>query len=324
MNENNTIFDKSFKRMIRTCPKLLIRFVNKLFGKKYPLNAKIIFNDKEGIPKNGSVLDMDLYFTICGEKYHIEAQAYDDDMMIRLIEYAFSNVHDKYIKIDKDHARYKMAKQAVVFLKDTDRSRDKLYITLVLPDDREVEYSVPAVRALGYLPKELVKNDMEILLPFQIIRLYGRAKDYNKRKDSTKKKFLRDFSEMCSDIVSTMDKLHEEKKITTEEYKTMLDITTTLEEYVYKHIDDIPESGADSMLQEKVVFYFDKAKEMGKEEGKAEGKACALSILQTIISLKDESESDIINALIEQYDLSEDEAKTFVDEFNMISTCRNK
>ena len=133
---------------------------------------------------------------------------------------------------------------------------------------------------------------------------------------------------MCNDIVSTMENLHEDKKITTEEYKTMLDITTTLEEYVYKHIDDIPESGADSMLQEKVVFYFDKAKEMGKEEGreegKAEGKACALSILQTIISLKDESESDIIAALIEQYDLNEDEAKTFVDEFNMISTCRNK
>ena len=78
------------------------------------------------------------------------------------------------------------------------------------------------------------------------------------------------------------------------------------------------------MLQEKVVFYFDKAREMGKEEGKVEGKACALSILQTIISLKDKSESDIITALIEQYDLSEDEAKTFVDEFNMISTCRNK
>ena len=74
------------------------------------------------------------------------------------------------------------------------------------------------------------------------------------------------------------------------------------------------------MLQEKVVFYFDKAKEMGKEEGQAR----ALSIFQTIISLKDESESDIITALIEQYDLSEDEAKTFVDEFNMISTCRNK
>ncbi len=52
------------------------------------------------------------------------------------------------------------------------------------------------------------------------------------------------------------------KKITTEEYKNMLDITTTLEEYVCKHIDDISESGADSMLQEKVAFYFDKARKI--------------------------------------------------------------
>ncbi len=137
---------------------------------------------------------------------------------------------------------------------------------------------------------------------------------------------------MCNDILSTMDKLHEDKKITTEEYKNMLDITTTLEEYAYKHIDDISESGADSMLQEKVVFYFDRAREMGKEEGReegrkegnAEGQARALSILQTIISLKDESEADIVAALAEQYGLSENEAKKFIDEFNMISTCRIK
>ena len=196
------------------------------------------------------------------------------------------------------------------------------------PDDQTL--------CLGYSPNELVMNDMEILLPFQIIRLYGRAKNYHKCKNSTRQKFLHDFSEMCNDIVSTMDKLHEDKKITTEEYKNMLDITTTLEEYVYKHIDDISESGADSMLQEKVVFYFDRAREMGKEEGReegrkegrkegnAEGQARALSILQTIISLKDESETDIIAALIEQYGLSENEAKKFIDEFNTISTCRIK
>ena len=65
---------------------------------------------------------------------------------------------------------------------------------------------------------------------------------------------------MCNDNVSTMDKLHEDKKITTEEYKNMLDITTTLEEYVYKHIDDISESGADSMLQEKSCLLFRQSK----------------------------------------------------------------
>ena len=273
MDENNAIYDKSFKRMIRTCPRLLIKFVNHVFGKKFPLNSKIEFNDTKGVPNNGSVLDMDIYFTICGETFHIEAQAYNSDMMIRLIEYAFSNVYDKYQNIDRDHARYTMAKQAVVFLKDKDRTRDKLYITLVLPDDREVEYCVPAVRALGYHPKDLVENDMEILLPFQIIRLHRRAKDYNKRKDQTKKRFLNEFTEMCNDIVSTMSKLHEGKNITTEEYKTMLEITKTLEEYVYKHINDIPEKGADSMLQKEVVFYFDKAREIGKEEGRVESKA---------------------------------------------------
>ena len=85
------------------------------------------------------------------------------------------------------------------------------------------------------------------------------------------------------------------------------------------------------MLQGKVVFYFDKAREMGKEEGRkegrkegnAEGQARALSILQTIISLKDESEADIVAALAEQYGLKENEAQKFIDVFNMIRACRN-
>lgn len=266
MDENNAIYDKSFKRMIRTCPRLLIKFVNHVFGKKFPLNSKIEFNDTKGVPNNGSVLDMDIYFTICGETFHIEAQAYNSDMMIRLIEYAFSNVYDKYQNIDRDHARYTMAKQAVVFLKDKDRTRDKLYITLVLPDDREVEYCVPAVRALGYHPKDLVENDMEILLPFQIIRLHRRAKDYNMRKDQTKKRFLNEFTEMCNDIVSTMSKLHEGKNITTEEYKTMLEITKTLEEYVYTILTTYQKKGLILCYRKKLCSILTKPEKLAKKK----------------------------------------------------------
>ena len=50
-----------------------------------------------------------------------------------------------------------MPKQAVVFLKGKSRRHNKLYIKLILPDEQEVEYSVNAVRALGYTPQELAE-----------------------------------------------------------------------------------------------------------------------------------------------------------------------
>ncbi|WP_044974681.1 hypothetical protein [Ruminococcus sp. HUN007] len=74
------------------------------------------------------------------------------------------------------------------------------------------------------------------------------------------------------------------------------------------------------MLNERIILYTEEAEAKGIEEG----QALAFAILQTIISLKDESESDIIAALTEQYDLKENEAKKYIDKFNMISTCRIK
>ena len=81
--------------------------------------------------------------------------------------------------IELTHAVYRMPKQAVVFLKRKSRRHNKLYIRLILPGKQEVEYSVNAVRALGYTPQELAENDLEILLPFQIIRMYNRVNGYD-------------------------------------------------------------------------------------------------------------------------------------------------
>ncbi|MBQ5989537.1 MAG: hypothetical protein IJL67_08600 [Oscillospiraceae bacterium] len=270
MKESYHIYDQLFKMLFRTAGIMLIRFINKVFGKNFPLNSKIVFIDPNGVPAEDSELEMDLYFTICGETFHIEAQAYDDDMMIRLIEYAFSNVHDKYEKIDSTHARYHMVDQAVVFLKDFDRTKDKLYITLVLPDKREIEYALPAVRALGYTPKELVENDMEILLPFQILRLYRRAKNYHRRSEEAKKKFLTDFEKMINEIITTLDSLKKDKRVTNEEYRLMLEITRKIKDHIYNNIDDIEKQGADRMLNERIILYTEEAEAKGREEGKAE------------------------------------------------------
>ena len=257
MYENYMVYDRSFKRMLTLSEMLLVKFVNKVFGKHFPLDSKVTFLDRNSEKADGSRLEKDLYFSICGERFHIEAQAYQDDMIIRLFAYAVSSTFDGYEIIDDTHSVFEMPMQAVVFLKDTDRSKDKLYIKLILPDKQEIEYSVHAVRALGYLPADLVENDMEVLLPFQIIRLYGKAKNYDNYSSETKERFLNEFTEMCNDVVTTIDSLHASGKITNDEYHEMLDITRTLEKHVYKHIDDIFSKGADQMLQDKFMFASD-------------------------------------------------------------------
>ena len=239
MAENKKIYDVTFKRMFRMSDRMLIKFVNKVFDKKFPLDSKVKFLDPNSEDEDNSVLERDLFFEICNEQFQVEAQSYWDDMMFRLFEYAVSSPDESYEKIDSSHAVFRMPKQAVVFLKGTDRTKDKLYIKLVLPDEQEVEYSVNAVNALGYNPKELAENDLEILLPFQIIRLWNRVSDYGSYSEEKKEKFLSDFKNMCVDIMNTMEELLSDEKVTNDECQKMYNIIGTLEEYVYSSIDDI-------------------------------------------------------------------------------------
>ena len=272
MSENRKIYDVTFKRMFRLSDRMLIKFVNKVFEKNFPLDAEVKFLDPGSEDEENEILEKDIYFEICGERFQIEAQSYWDDMMFRLFEYAVSDHRKSYTKTDAYHAVYRMPKQAVVFLKGKSKRRNKLFIKLILPDDQEVEYSVNAVRALSYTPQELAENDLEILLPFQIIRMYNRVNGYNSYTEDKKDKFLRDFEKMCTDIRYTMDLLLEDKKITNDEYHEMLNITGTLKEYIYSSINDISIKGADSMLNEKVMLRDDRIRAETKAETQAEDR----------------------------------------------------
>ena len=260
------IYDITFKRMFRLSSKLLIKFVNQIFDKDFPINAKITFLDVNTENEDNLSLEKNLYFEICGEKFQIEAQSYWDDMMFRLFEYAVNSSEDNYVRTDSTHAIFRMPKQAVVFLKDTNKENDRLFIKLILPDEQEVEYSVKAVRALGYNSYELADNNLEILLPFQILRMWNKVKGYDLLSKTEKDAFLSCFSKMCEEIVTVLDSLLNKGNITNDEYKQILLIIFDLKEYLYGNITDISEKGADSMIQERIILSYDKAKAEGKDE----------------------------------------------------------
>ena len=86
MAENKKIYDVTFKRMFRMSDRMLIKFVNKVFDKKFPLDSKVKFLDPNSEDEDNSVLERDLFFEICNERFQVEAQSYWDDMMFRLFE----------------------------------------------------------------------------------------------------------------------------------------------------------------------------------------------------------------------------------------------
>ena len=88
--------------------------------------------------------------------------------------------------------------------------------------------------------------------------MYNKVNSYNGYNDKKKEQFLSDFENMCKDIRKSMDLLLEDERITNDEYNEMLNITCSLEEYIYNSIEDISKKGVDSMLQEKIIFRDDR------------------------------------------------------------------
>ena len=72
MNEGKKIYDISFKEMLVKSGRLLVKFVNKVFGKKFPLDSEISFLNATTISEDGSVLEKDVYFEICGERFTLK------------------------------------------------------------------------------------------------------------------------------------------------------------------------------------------------------------------------------------------------------------
>lgn len=214
------IYDRTFKRMFKLSKRMLIKFVNQIFKKSHSLDEEVIFLDVSTISEDNDVLEKDLYFQIQNERYQIEAQTYWDDMMFRLFEYATNSIEGNYEKIDSSHAIFRIPQQAVVYLKDTNKTNNKLYIKIIPPNGESTEYVAEAVRALGYSPQD---------------------------------------KEMCYNIVEVMDELKQQGQVTNDEYQQMFLIMHELYDNIYGDIDDISEKGADSMIKEKYISTYDKA-----------------------------------------------------------------
>ena len=261
MKINIQIYDASFKRMCYVCVSFLIQFINYVFKENYDIHTPVEF-----LNTDMDDLEKDIYFKIKNTYYQIEAQTYLDDMMFRCIKYASAS-NEGYKKKDSSHATFILPKQTVVFLKGRNKNKDKLFIELILPDKHIVEYSIPVIQSLGYTIDELLENHLELLLPFQILQLWNRAKRFNKMKEKGKNQFIHDYKEMIEKLVITLDELLEKNSMDYTQYSTMLSIIKDLDEHVYSNIDT---KGANNMLQEKFLFSDQKTEIRVKENTKCE------------------------------------------------------
>jgi len=172
-------YDNVFKTLKSKHKRLFISVINDIFGKNYPMDAKVDVLPSEGYLTESETADgskgieeqiSDLLIRIGGEIYLLECQSYDDgSMAIRIAEYAFI-VARQYAVWDIGHATIPMPRFSVIYVKRTDRTPEKTVITFIFPDGQIVNYASDNV-ILEQLTKEyIIQKRLFPYIPFYIAR----------------------------------------------------------------------------------------------------------------------------------------------------------
>jgi hypothetical protein len=100
--ENRLSYDKIIKGTLAESKEMTIRFINGLFNDNIPIDAPVIWLDKETINDKHAGFIADFYPKIDGRMYSIELE-HDDkgDMAVRVFKYAFGGAMLHSMKSDR-------------------------------------------------------------------------------------------------------------------------------------------------------------------------------------------------------------------------------
>lgn len=168
-NGSGTVFDSVFKTMVRKAPRLLIPFINEVFGRNYSESNEIIRFNSEHEGHKGTVVD-DSVFRLGDKIYHIECQSNaDSNMVVRMIEYDFAIALEDALAKGKPY-RLEFPASCVLYLRHNNATPDALSMEVVLPNGDTFDYSVRVFKAQTVGKEELFQKRLLILLPYYLMR----------------------------------------------------------------------------------------------------------------------------------------------------------
>jgi len=142
----NLSYDKVIKRYLEDkCT--LIQFVNGVFEDNIPIDAEVIWHDKETVDESNTLRVADVYVRIGGRLFGIEFEQGDDtDISIKVFSYSLRGARRHGITSSRDSTTIEFPRVCVIFLRSTANTPRKLKWTYLFPDGQSIEQDVPVIR----------------------------------------------------------------------------------------------------------------------------------------------------------------------------------
>lgn len=165
--DSSNIYDSVFKAMVHKTPKLLIPFINEVFGRRYEIDAPIVqFNEEHEGPLGTRISDS--VFRIEDMVYPLECQStHDASMVVRVVEYDFSIALQEALEQGAPY-RMKFPSSCVLLLRHASKTPD--YLEMEMPDSESFRHHTKIYKTQLVSEEEIFRRRLLILLPFYLMR----------------------------------------------------------------------------------------------------------------------------------------------------------
>ncbi|MCD7956990.1 MAG: hypothetical protein LUG93_14830 [Lachnospiraceae bacterium] len=270
-------YDDVYRTMLNDCSSLIIPVINEVFHENYTGKEKIVYSQNEHfINRQDGDLEKrvtDASFTIIGieaKNYLVECQSNpDSSMLVRIFEYSTQIALDEG-EIEGDELKVEIPNCAILFLRSTKNTPDKLRITLNTPGG-SAGFDVLIMKTQEYTLDEIFEKNLYFLIPFYIFSYEAHLAEYD--EDEQKLQLLKAEYARIND---RLDDLCRKQYLSTYYRKIIVEMTHTVLKKLAAKYENI-RKGVQSVMGGKVLEYesktiYQEGLQKGRQEGRQEGE----------------------------------------------------
>lgn len=232
--DNIKIWDMTFKTLLIEAPKLFLPLIKEVFGVEYSKDSKLVLLNNEFYDKDDKKVIADTSFSIGGKRYHFECQfSNDKEMVLRMFEYDF-HIAVSGLRSDGEYMELNFPRSCVVYISLNQNNPKKLQMKLNFQQGISVMYEVPTIRVQDYDIMEIEEKDLELFIPFLILR-------YRNRWDKKELPTVGELKGFYFDIIVALNKAYADHRLTETEYITVREALQKTTAYELKGHKDIME-----------------------------------------------------------------------------------
>ncbi len=245
--------DEIMKNMFSVSNGVLIRMVNSLFEEDYePENTELSLINNEFVLeyRGDDIIKGDVFLKLqkAHEKanhYHIAFQTlYDREIIIRMFAYGFSKARElaQDGRQARDETKIYIPRQLVIFMEEHREIKDKLTLTVVLPDGEEKKHEIAVMKYWQYKTADLVEKALYPLLPLQLFTLRDkltRIKDSKSKAPEVTQEALDEIKAIITEVGRESRLLYDKKAITGEDYHKIVLAMQNLFNYLNRKFGNI-------------------------------------------------------------------------------------